>query len=412
MEKEIRNIEIKNYRYDLPEDRIAKFPLDQRDSSKLLVYENGQIKDRLFSQLAEELPGDSVIVRNNTKVIQARLEFYKESGAKIQVFCLEPENPPEYESNLTQPGHCTWYCLIGNAKKWKSEILNMSLTVNNQEIKVYAERLSPAHQQERVKFRWTPKHLTLSEILDHFGQTPIPPYLQRESQPLDKDRYQTIYAQYNGSVAAPTAGLHFTPKINEQLASKDIATAELTLHVGAGTFIPVKTNKIKDHVMHTEHVQVSRDCLHDILNNDKKGVTAVGTTTLRTLESLYWYGYLLKNRQILINDPVHIDQWLPYQAESQLTRRQALLEIVVHMANNSIELIDFTTSLIILPGYHIRMADRLITNFHQPGSTLLLLVAAITGDNWINIYQHALEEDYRFLSYGDSSLIHLTKPYI
>lgn len=405
-----KHMETERYRYELPAERIAQYPLEQRDESKLLVYRNGQIHDRLFKDLPDEIPADSVLVRNNTRVIQARLEFTKDTGACIEVFCLEPANPPDYERNLSQTGSADWFCLIGNAKKWKSGVLQGKLETPAGLVTISAKRLGQQDQKELVRFTWTPARLTLSQILDYFGQTPIPPYLQRPSEDADKVRYQTIYARFDGSVAAPTAGLHMTRQVEEQLADKSIFTAELILHVGAGTFTPVKSGNVLDHQMHTEYLEITRSQIHHILNNDQNGITALGTTTLRTLESLYWLGWLLKNKQVTITDTLHIDQWLPYEADSELSRRQALLEILVHMNQETVEVIRMTTALIIIPGYTIRMADRLITNFHQPGSTLLMLVAACAGDDWQHIYQHALEKEYRFLSYGDSSLLHLSGP--
>lgn len=405
MKEEVNHISISDYTYDLPDHRIASHPLASRDESKLLVYRNGQTEDHLFRNVPDFLPNDSVIIRNDTKVIQARIEFVKDSGGKIEIFCLEPAIPAVYESNLAKKKSVTWFCLVGNSKKWKTGVLQKELYLDGVSLKLEAKRRGELNGKERITFSWNPSNYSFGDILDHFGKTPIPPYLNRDSEPDDKIRYQTIYARFQGSVAAPTAGLHFSSEIEKKLLDKKICTTHLTLHVGAGTFVPVKSNAIKDHRMHREHVVFTRDLLHDILNNDKFGITAVGTTTLRTLESLYWLGYLLHAKKKNLQESIHIDQWLPYQVESKLTRRQALLEILLRMANLEIETISFDTSLIIVPGYEIKIADRLITNFHQPGSTLLLLVAAFVGDDWKKIYQHALDNSYRFLSYGDSSLL-------
>lgn len=406
MKKIAEHIRTDDYRYNLPVNRIAKYPLENRDHSKLLIYQNGTIEESVFLDFPNRIQSDSVIVRNNTRVIQARLEFQKETGARIEIFCLEPSQPADYESNLSKITSSSWYCLIGNARKWKSEILQVAVHTPDGEIRIQAKKMGKTAGKEEIQFTWEPKELSLSEILDHFGQTPIPPYLERESEPEDKIRYQTIYAKNNGSVAAPTAGLHFTKEVEKELRVNKIVTSEVTLHVGAGTFKPIKSETIATHKMHTEHLIVKRDDIHHILNYDKFGITAIGTTSLRTLESLYWVGYLIHKKKISIFDTIHIDQWLPYRSDSSLTRRQALLEILLQMSNNQIESIEFSTGLIIIPGYTFRMVERLVTNFHQPGSTLLLLVAAFVGTDWEKIYQFALDHEYRFLSYGDSSLLY------
>lgn len=405
MEQLAQNIRISDYTYNLPDSRIAKYPLEQRDQSKLLVFNSSGIHEELFRDLPRLLPPLSLLVRNNTKVIQARVEFLKESGARIEIFCLEPALPADYESNLSSKNKVTWFCLIGNAKKWKSGQLHKELILDGRNLSLVAERLDPIDGKERIRFSWNPGTYSFSELLEVFGTTPLPPYLQRDAEPEDKSRYQTLYAQSNGSVAAPTAGLHFTNNMNSDLKLAQVKISELTLHVGAGTFTPVKSETIGQHQMHTEHIRISRDLLHDLMNHFPFGITAVGTTSMRTLESIYWLGVLLKGGQLNLEAPLHIDQWIPYQSLPQLPTREAILEVLTQMMHREMENLEFTTSLFIIPGYTFRIVNRLVTNFHQPGSTLLLLVAAFIGEDWKGVYQHALQNNFRFLSYGDSSLL-------
>lgn len=399
------NIKIADFTYDLPDSRIAKYPLKKRDQSKLLIYDKGQIQEELFCNLPKMLPHLSVLVRNNTKVIQARVEFIKSTGGRIEVFCLAPADPPDYESNLSRSGSVSWYCLIGNAKKWKSGTLSKVLNLESGQLILNALRAESTDGKELVKFSWHPQEYSFSEILDQIGTTPLPPYLRRKAEPEDKSRYQTLYALTNGSVAAPTAGLHFTTETEKEILNRKIRISEITLHVGAGTFTPVKSESIDQHLMHTEHIRVTRDTIHDLLNNGSFGIIAVGTTSMRTLESLYWLGYLLKTGKAGLADEIHIDQWLPYKNDKLIPVRTALLEILIQMSVQELEFIDFSTSLFIIPGYSFKLVERLITNFHQPGSTLLLLVAAFIGDDWRKIYNYALKNDFRFLSYGDSCLL-------
>ncbi|MCK5820338.1 MAG: S-adenosylmethionine:tRNA ribosyltransferase-isomerase [Bacteroidales bacterium] len=398
------NIKIADFTYNLPDARIAKYPLTKRDQSKLLIYKNGQISEAVFSNIPKMLPQLSVLVRNNTKVIQARIEFLKSTGGRIEVFCLEPADPPDYESNLSSSNSVSWYCLIGNAKKWKTGSLSKIIHLGSEQISLNATRVEPHDGKEVVRFSWHPQKYSFSEILDHIGTTPIPPYLQRKAEPDDKSRYQTLYAIADGSVAAPTAGLHFTPKTELELKNRRIRISEITLHVGAGTFTPVKSESIDQHQMHTEHIRINRDTIHDLLSNEPLGITAVGTTSMRTLESLYWLGYLLSSGKAMLSNEIHINQWLPYKSNQAIPVRTILTEILKQMDANKLEFIDFSTSLFIIPGYSFKLVDRLITNFHQPGSTLLLLVAAFIGDDWKKIYEYALNNDFRFLSYGDSCL--------
>lgn len=405
MKIEPENIKMADFTYNLPNLKIASYPLGERDNSKLLIYNNGKISHQNFSDLPNILPEFSLMVRNNTKVIQARIEFTKETGAHIEIFCLEPADPPDYESNLSKLISTKWYCLIGNAKKWKSGILTKKIKFDSGQLVLNAERIGLNDGKEVVKFSWSPESYSFSEILDRLGTTPIPPYLERQAEPSDKLRYQTLYALTDGSVAAPTAGLHFTQNTEDGLKLNKIKISELTLHVGAGTFTPVKSERIDQHNMHNEHITLSKDTLHHLLNYESHGITAIGTTTLRTLESLYWLGHKLKSEGIELKDNIHIDQWLPYNDTFDMPVREALLEILMQMTLKEIENINFNTSLLIIPGYSFKLVNRLITNFHQPGSTLLLLVAAFIGEDWRNVYNYALENDFRFLSYGDSSLL-------
>jgi len=399
------NIKIADFTYNLPDSKIAKYPLNQRDQSKLLIYDKGQIHNSVFSKLPGLLPQSSVMVRNNTKVIQARIEFTKSTGGRIEVFCLEPADPSDYESNLSKSESVRWYCLIGNSKKWKSGSLSKIIQLDSRQLSLEAIREDTKEGKEIVKFSWHPKEYSFSEILDQIGTTPIPPYLQRKAEPADKSRYQTLYAIADGSVAAPTAGLHFTSETEKELQNRKIRISEITLHVGAGTFTPVKSESIDLHQMHTEHIRISRDTVQDLLNYESLGITAVGTTSMRTLESLYWLGYLLKTGKKLLNDHIHIKQWLPYEDVKEIPVRAALLEILSQIKTLKLEFVDFSTSLFIVPGYSFKLVDRLVTNFHQPGSTLLLLVAAFIGDDWRDVYKYALKNSFRFLSYGDSCLL-------
>jgi len=404
------NIKIADFTYDLPDSRIAKYPLNIRDQSKLLVYDKEQISEAVFSDLPKMLPQFSLLVRNNTKVIQARIEFKKDTGGRIEIFCLEPADPTDYETNLSCNDSVSWFCLIGNAKKWKSGSLSKMLSLESGQVILNAERIGQKEGKEIVRFSWSPQKYCFSEILDQIGTTPIPPYLQRKAEPADKSRYQTLYALTDGSVAAPTAGLHFTSETEQNLLKINVKISEVTLHVGAGTFTPVKSVSIDQHQMHTEHIRVTRNTIHDLLNLRYLGITVVGTTSMRTLESLYWLGYKLKSGKAILNSSIHIDQWLPYQETELITVREALLEILIQMSLQELEFIDFSTSLLIIPGYSFKMVDRLITNFHQPGSTLLLLVAAFIGNEWKNIYKYALNNSFRFLSYGDSCLLIRNQP--
>ncbi len=398
-----QNIHIDAYDYDLPDNRIAKYPLAERDSSKLLIYQDGNISDHTFRSLPEHLPTESLMVFNNTKVIQARLHFQKMTGAQIEIFCLEPHSPHDYLLNFQQTDKCSWICLVGNSKKWKEGELYKQLEIKGTRIEIKAKRLQSYGDSHIVEFSWDNTTISFADILEAVGELPIPPYLNRKTEELDKETYQTVYSKIKGSVAAPTAGLHFTDNIISSLQNKGIATTEVTLHVGAGTFKPVKSDLIKDHEMHSEFISVKRDVIERLVNQKGK-VIAVGTTSVRTLESLYYIGELLAEKE---TQEIKVEQWQPYKKESNiLSKEEALNNILSYLDKHHLTTLVANTQIMIAPGYEFKIVDGIITNFHQPKSTLLLLVSAFVGDgNWHKIYEHALNNDYRFLSYGDSSLL-------
>ncbi len=394
------DIAIQNYDYSLPQNKIARYPAEKRDDSRLLVYRNGEIQDQWFTELPNLLPSDALLIFNDTKVIRARLPFQKKTGAHIEIFCLQPHEPEDVAVAFEQTKEVSWNCLIGNQKKWKEGLLEKTITIQGQKVLLTAEKTAPTQDGSVVKFAWNVHSLTFSEIMEAMGETPIPPYLERASEPIDRERYQTVYSREQGSVAAPTAGLHFTQEIMNRMHEKGIQTQNLTLHVGAGTFKPVKSSNIDEHAMHTEHFTVSVEMMEALIQHQGPKI-AVGTTTVRTLESLYWAGILAG----LKKDFRHIDQWLPYNLKSSLTYREALTQLLAAMKEEGLGQYTGSTSIIIVPGYRFRSINALVTNFHQPRSTLLLLIAALTGEDWHAIYRHALEHSYRFLSYGDSSLL-------
>lgn len=397
-----QEIRIEDYNYNLPDSRIAKYPLIKRDSSKLLVYKDEKITDGVFSNLVNFLPDNSLMVFNNTKVIQARLHFQKTTGAQIEIFCLEPHIPNDYQLNFQQTDKCSWVCLIGNLKKWKEGDLIKELCVNDKTVELRARRLESYGDAHIVEFQWNDELVSFSELLEIIGELPIPPYLNRDTEDVDKQTYQTVYSKIDGSVAAPTAGLHFTPQVFDSLSQYGVGIAELTLHVGAGTFRPVKSELIRDHVMHSEFISVRRETIEQLLNHRGK-IIAVGTTSVRTLESLYYLGVLIKNKA----SQLHVSQWMPYEElNDTLSVEDALSSILDYLQLNNLATLVADTQIIIAPGYRFKIVDGMVTNFHQPQSTLLLLVSALVGEGkWRSIYQHALDNDYRFLSYGDSSLL-------
>lgn len=397
---------IDNYDYGLTEDRIAKYPLSKRDDSKLLIYRDAQVSQSMFNKIEDHLPQNSLLLFNETKVIQARLQFFKESGAKIEIFCLEAVKPvSEIQLAFQQNSGVIWKCFIGNAKKWKSTKLKKLISTSTGEIEFCAERVGMMGEAYLVEFTWNPSDLPFSELLERSGLVPLPPYLNREAEKSDKERYQTIYAQHDGSVAAPTAGLHFTAEVFEKLEEKNIQKDKVVLHVGAGTFKPVSTKHIGDHEMHREKMIIQKNTVENLLNDSNEHIIVVGTTTVRTLESLYWFGVKL------IQDgdkEFSINQWDPYQEKYQIkkTVKEVLEFILNYMKDEKLEELQGETQLMIAPGYEFKIADILITNFHQPKSTLLLLVSAFIGESWKSAYKYALDQDFRFLSYGDSCLFY------
>lgn len=398
-----QKIHIQDYNYNLPNDRIAKYPLTKRDNSKLLVYKNEKITDTVFSNINNFLPENCLMVFNNTKVIQARLHFQKTTGAQIEIFCLEPCIPNDYQLNFQQTEKCSWVCLIGNLKKWKEGSLTRQINVNEQIVNFTATRTKSHGDAHVIDFEWDNQGVTFSELLDAVGELPIPPYLNRATEEQDKQTYQTVYSKIDGSVAAPTAGLHFTPEVMKSLKEQGMKLAEVTLHVGAGTFRPVKSDEIGDHVMHSEFISVQKSFIEELIRFEGK-VIAVGTTSVRTLESLYYIGVSLENQK---QSHLHVSQWMPYNdSNNRLSKKDALKNILAYLEANSLSTLIADTQIIIAPGYEFKIVDGIVTNFHQPQSTLLLLVSAFLGNNnWKNIYEHALSSDYRFLSYGDSSLL-------
>lgn len=407
MKQDPKHIHISEFNYPLADERIAKFPLPVRDQSKLLLYRQGEVSEDIFTSLPEYLPAGSLMIFNNTKVIQARLHFRKETGALIEVFCLEPIQPNDYVLNFQQTEHAAWLCMIGNLKKWKDGVLKRELTVKGQPLTLTAERGESRGTSHWVDFHWNNPEVTFADILEVFGELPIPPYLNRETQESDKETYQTVYSKIKGSVAAPTAGLHFTPRVLDALREKGVELEELTLHVGAGTFKPVKSEEIEEHEMHTEYISVTRSTLQKLIAHEGKAI-AVGTTSVRTLESLYHIGVTLLNNPEATEEELHVKQWQPYEmsAESAATPAiDALQAIIRYLDLHGMETLHTSTQIIIAPGYEYRIVKAMVTNFHQPQSTLLLLVSAFVHGNWQKIYDYALSHDFRFLSYGDSSLL-------
>ena len=398
-----RHIHISDYSYPLPDERIAKFPIARRDHSKLLIYNKGEVSSDVFYNLPQYLPKGALMVFNNTKVIQARMHFRKDTGALIEVFLLEPADPSDYELMFQTTDHCAWYCLVGNLKKWKEGTLRREVEINGQTVVVCATRGELHSTSHRIDFEWT-GNLSFAEIIDAMGELPIPPYLNRETQESDKTTYQTVYSKIKGSVAAPTAGLHFTPEVLADIDAHGIQREELTLHVGAGTFKPVKCEEIEGHEMHTEYVSVRRDTIQKLIDHEGCAI-AVGTTSVRTLESLYYMGLKVMRDPSLNEDQLHVAQWEPYEVSNAVTAVTALKSLLSWMDARSLTVLHSSTQIIIAPGYDYHIVKMLVTNFHQPQSTLLLLVSAFVKGDWHKIYDYALSHDFRFLSYGDSSLL-------
>ena len=416
-----KEIQIRDFNYPLPDERIAKFPLPERDSSKLLVYKSGEVSSDTFRSLPQYLPKGALMVFNNTKVIRARLHFRKRTpsdnvqspaqGALIEVFLLEPAFPVEYQENFIATSECSWYCLVGNSKKWKEGLLYGEFQINGTSYIITAERVAPHGTSFEIRFRWE-GGFAFSEVLESLGELPIPPYLNRKTEESDLRTYQTVYSKIKGSVAAPTAGLHFTERVLADLDAHGIEREELTLHVGAGTFKPVKSEEIGDHEMHTEHIAVRLQTIQKLITHNGKAI-AVGTTSVRTLESLYYMG--IKAQQLMQEgkdtgdaEELHVHQWMPYELSTvncQLSTLQALQALETYMQKHHLDVLHSSTQIIIAPGYKFHIVQMMVTNFHQPQSTLLLLVSAFVHGDWRKIYDYALANDFRFLSYGDSSLL-------
>jgi S-adenosylmethionine:tRNA ribosyltransferase-isomerase len=406
-----KEIHISEYNYELPDERIAKFPMAERDHSKLLVYEKGQVSEDIFYNLPNHLPQGALMVYNNTKVIQARLHFRKDTGALIEIFLLEPAEPADYEQMFQQTERCSWLCLVGNQKKWKEGTLTREIDASNfkhqtSNVIVKATRRGEHGTIQWIDFEWS-GGVSFAEILDVMGELPIPPYLNRETQESDKTTYQTVYSKIKGSVAAPTAGLHFTDRVLKDIDAHGIEREEVTLHVGAGTFKPVKSDTIGEHSMHTEYIAVRRHTLERLIAHEGKAI-AVGTTSVRTLESLYYMGLKVMQNPDIKEEELHVNQWEPYEEESgkwKVESSKALQALLDWMVRNELTVLHSSTQIIIAPGYEYHIVKMLITNFHQPQSTLLLLVSAFVKGDWHKIYDYALAHDFRFLSYGDSSLL-------
>ncbi len=397
----VKDISIEAYDYPLPDDRIAKYPLAERDASKLLVLKDNVISESQFKHVGEYLPKDALLVFNETKVIRARLQFHKTTGSRIEVFCLEPEQ--DYQMAFSACSPVRWKCLVGNAKRWKEGKLSMELSVKGEKVTLFAERLAHNDQYSEIEFSWTPENLSFAAVLEAAGEIPLPPYLHRDAEPDDRDRYQTVFARYDGSVAAPTAGLHFTQPLIAELRDEGFGFDEVTLHVGAGTFRPVATETIGEHAMHSETIIVRKSLIEDLIQHFGKPIIPVGTTSTRTLESLYWIGVMLKEQGDALR-PLHVEQWFPYETHSPLSATEALQGILAYLDKHGLTRLEASTALMIAPSYKMRIITGLITNFHQPKSTLLLLVSALIGERWKDCYRFALDHGFRFLSYGDSCL--------
>lgn len=397
----VKDISIEAYDYPLPDERIAKYPLPERDASKLLVLKNNEIEESLFRNIGEFLPKDTLLIFNETKVIRARLQFHKATGSRIEVFCLEPEQ--DYQVAFGAASPVRWRCLIGNAKRWKEGKLAMPLTINGEAATLYAECMLRDDQGAEIEFSWSPAQLSFASVLEAAGEIPLPPYLHREAEASDRDRYQTVFARYDGSVAAPTAGLHFTQPLIAKLHEQGFQFDEVTLHVGAGTFKPVSTDTIGEHAMHSETIIVRKSLVDNLIAHYGKPVVPVGTTSTRTLESLYWIGVMLAEQGDDMR-PLHVEQWFPYGNHAPLSTPEALHRVAAYLDRHGLTRLEASTALMIAPSYRMHVITGLITNFHQPKSTLLLLVSALIGERWKECYQFALDHGFRFLSYGDSCL--------
>lgn len=407
-----KHLLIEDFTYELPDDKIAKHPLPNRDESKLLVFKNGKNESSNYIHLDEFVPEGSLMIFNNTKVVEARLLFNKTSGTAIEIFCLEPANDyADISTAMLQTKKVEWKCLVGNAKKWKDEILVKKISTGKKAVELKAKKISRQYENFIVEFFWNDVELSFAEVLHFAGVIPLPPYLHRDAEDDDAERYQTIYAKQDGSVAAPTAGLHFTEAIFKKLSAKNIAKDFVTLHVGAGTFKPVKTTTIEQHEMHAEFFEVDISLIEKLASDDQRFIVAVGTTSLRTLESLYWMGLkIIKNEKLkIINssiEDISIQQWDAYELNADnISVKESLENLLQWMKENHQTKLVAKTQILIAPPYKLKIANGLVTNFHQPKSTLLLLVAAVIGDDWKRVYNYALQNNFRFLSYGDGCLL-------
>ncbi len=407
-----KNIAIADFSYDLPESFIANYPLEERDSSKLLIYKNGDISESIYRKLDEQIPENSFLIFNDTKVVEARLKFHKPTGGIIEIFCLEPPSIyPDITTAMLQKGKVIWNCLIGGASKWKrGMILEKKIQLANTELIIKAAFIERKQDGFEIEISWEPADCCFAEILHLAGAIPLPPYIKRDVEESDNNRYQTIYANYDGSVAAPTAGLHFTDSLFEKFKLKNIQSGFVTLHVGAGTFKPVKSETLDDHDMHSEFIQVSRNFIETLINNLNNTIITIGTTSIRTVESLYWMGVKTKIYPAIKMDELYLKQWDAYELESEnILREEALNSLLSWMQLNDHTHLFSKTQLLIAPGYKAKIPNALITNFHQPQSTLLLLIASLIGQDWKKVYQFAIENNYRFLSYGDGNLMWIKK---
>lgn len=410
--KDPKSLSIKDFDYNLPDEKIAKYPLQKRDESKLLIWRNKQISEDRFFNVDENISANSLIIFNNTKVVEARLLFKKSTGTTIEIFCLEPSDEyADITTAMLQTKKIKWKCLVGNAKKWKDETLEKAIAFNEKEIVLKANKISKQQDEFLIEFSWNDESLSFAEVLHLAGVIPLPPYLHRDAEDADKKTYQTIYAKHDGSVAAPTAGLHFTDELLQKLSAKNIERDFVTLHVGAGTFKPVKTDTIEEHEMHTEFFEVSIELIENLIKHLNTQIIAVGTTSLRTLESLYWMGSKIGQRSTVNGQPkitvddILVQQWDAYELNNEITVEESLNALLEWMKENDLKKLIAKTQILIAPPYKLKIANALITNLHQPKSTLLLLVAAVVGEKWKIIYDYALQHDFRFLSYGDGCLL-------
>lgn len=399
----LRNININEYNYVLPEARIAKYPLEERDMSKLLIYDGNTISSDRFRNITGHLPSGGLLLFNDTKVINARMIFEKETGARIEIFCLDPISPSDYAQAFARNDSCTWKCLVGNSKKWKEGRLKKSISIDGVNIDLYITRLREIGNSFEILFEWDNRDISFSQIIEVAGNIPIPPYLNRNSEDIDKERYQTVYSHYQGSVAAPTAGLHFTSRVMDDLAEHKVDCDAVTLHVGAGTFQPVKTDNAAEHEMHTEHFIVKRSTIEKIVAN-LGNITITGTTTVRTVESLFCVAVQVTEGKDFSSGEFEVSQWEAYSYASNYDTREVLENLLAQMEANGVEYVKCATRIMIVPGFKFRITNRLITNFHQPKSTLLLLLSAFIGESWRKVYKYAMDNGFRFLSYGDSCL--------